>query len=213
MPDDLKRLMLAYSRKGLHDWGEADEALKKTARWCLCNGIAEQSQDLEFTVDGRHADPQFIPAPRHGGSDFEWCFFLPKRTRGQLEALLLFVLVDRRDKNCLAFRFECSTGGRHGYSHVQLTPKLSKSRLSAMDSVDALNAAEGFLPQWLPDSYPAFPIPAEDWIEMFLAMMTAVHGHRDGIDSLIRDLFKDGSSTGHARRYNEMVEKMLRRLS
>ena len=82
-----------------------------------------------------------------------------------------------------------------------------------MDSVDALNAAEGFLPQWLPDSYPAFPIPAEDWIEMFLAMMTAVHGHRDGIDGLIRDLFKDGSSTGHARRYNEMVEKMLRRLS
>ena len=213
MPDDLKRLMLAYSRKGLHDWREADADLKKTARWCLCNGIAEQSQDIESTVHGGRADPQFIPTPRHGGSDFEWCFFLPKKTRGRLEALLLFMLVDRKTKNCLAFRFECSAEGRHEYSHVQLTPKLSKSRLSTMGAVDALNAEKGFLPQWLPDSYPAFPVPAEGWTEMFIAMITAIHGRRGGIDSLIRDLFGDGSSTGHARRYNEMIEKVLHKIS
>ncbi len=82
-----------------------------------------------------------------------------------------------------------------------------------MGAVDALNAEKGFLPQWLPDSYPAFPVPAEDWTEMFIAMITAVHGHQGGVDSLIRDLFEDGSSTGHGRRYNEMIEKVLHKIS
>ena len=209
MSDDLKKLMLAYARRGLRDWREADEGLKKTARICLCNGIAEQSRDIEFAVGGRNPAPQFMPTPRHGSSDFEWCFFLPKKASGQLEALLLFVLVDRKAKNCLAFRFECSADGSHGYSHVQLTSKLSKSRLSAMDAVDSLNVERGFVPQWLPDSYPAFPVPAENWTEMFLAMMTAVHGHQGGVDGLIRDLFEGGSSTGLAHRYNEMIEKVL----
>ena len=201
MPDELKKLMLAYSRRGMHDWREADAALKRTAMRCLCNGIAEKTQDAEWTVGGRHPDPQFIPMPRHGGSDFEWCFFLPKRMSGQLESLLLFILVDHKDANCLAFRFECSAEGRHGYSHVQLTSKVSKSGLSAMWEVDAQNTENGFLPQWLPDSYPAFPVPAGDWTEMFLAMVTAVHGYRGGIDDLIRDLFGSSISASIANRH------------
>ena len=213
MPDDLTKLMLAYSLRGMDDWREADAGLKKTAMRCLCNSIAEKPQDVHFTVHGRHTDPQFLPMPRHESGDFEWCFFLPKKAGGQLESLLLFILVDRKDDNCIAFRFECSAEGRHGYSHVQLTSKLSKSGLSAMYKVDAENAQNGFLPQWLPDSYPAFPVPARDWTQMFLAMVTAVHGHRGGVDGLIRDLFGAGPGTREAQRYNHMLQEMLCNLS
>ena len=211
MPDDLKKLMLAYSRRGLGDWRrEADADLKKTAMQCLRNRIAEQSRDVEQTVSGRHVEPQFIPMPRQGSSSFEWSFFLPRKVGGRLDALLMFMLVDRESKKSIAFRFECSAEGRHEYSHVQLTSKLSKSGLSAMHELDAQG---GCLPRWLPDSYPAFPIPAQDWTEMFLAMVTAVHGYRGGVDELMRDIFKDASGTRDARHYNGILGKMLYKLN
>ena len=214
MADNLEKLMRAYGHKGMRDWKNAGDALQKTAMRCLGNRIAEHQQDVNLTVDGRHTVPQFIPMPRHGGGDFEWCFFLPKKAGGRLESLLLFILVDRkRADNCIAFRFECSPEGRHGYSHVQLTSKLSKAGLSAMGEVDARNLRDGFLPRWLPDGYPAFPVPAKDWTQMFLAMMTAVHGHQGGIDKLIRDLFGTELGTRDAQHYNKVLEKMLCKIS
>ena len=212
MPEDLKKLMFAYSLRGMSDWRDANASLKRTAMRCLCNGIAEQPHDVHLTVHGWDTHPQFVPMPRHESGDFEWCFFLPKKAHGQLESLLLFILVNRKDDNCIAFRFECSDEGRHAYSHVQLTSKLSKSGLSAMYDVDVQNTQSGFLPLWLPDSYPAFPVPARDWTEMFLAMMTAVHGRHGGVDDVIRDLFEAGSGA-HARLYHEKLQEMLCNLS
>ena len=208
MADALKKLMLAYSRRGMRDWREADDALKRTARQWLCNSIAEQPHDVEWTIGGIGAEPLFIPMPKAGG-DFEWCFYLPRKTNDQLKSLLLFMLVDRGEEGSMAFRFECSEEGRHGYSHVQLTSKLSKSGLSAMANVDALNEQAPFLSRWLPTSYPAFPVPARDWTEMFLAMATAVHGYRGGVDELIREIFGAGPGTRDGKHYNELLNKML----
>ena len=209
MADDLDKLMLAYSRKGMQDWRDADAALKSAARRCLRNAIAEQQQDVNFTVDGRHTDPQFIPMPRHEGADFEWCFFLPKKVNGELRSLILFILVNCARRDCIAFRFEGSQRGRHGYAHLQLTSKLKNLGLTATPDVDGQSQC---LPEWLPDSYPAFPIPARNWTEMFLAMVTAVHGHSGGVDVLIQEIFQEVQRPHDARRCMNVLEKMLLKL-
>ena len=134
---------------------------------------------------------------------------MPKKVRGELSSLILFILVDR-DKNSLAFRLECSSEGSHGYSHLQLTPKLEKLGLIGWGEGDEQG---GGLPKWLPDSYPAFPVPAENWTEMFLAMMTAVHGHRGGVDDLIKDILREENRAQDVRKYIDVLDKMLSRLN
>lgn len=182
MPDDLRRLMRVYSRRGLRDWTKAANGLRAVAR-CLAGAIADTEWEVDRAINGRPGELKFIPMPKHGYKGFKWCFFLPARGEGdELRSLILFILVT--SANGVAFRFESGRGrGRHEYSHIQMTSNLKKSGLP--------NGTAGeirCLPDWLPASYPAFPVPAENWMEMFLVMATAVHGGRGGIDVLIRDL-------------------------
>lgn len=209
MTKDLKNLMLAYSRRGMAEWTRAEASLKTLAVQCLCNSVAEGSYDVNWTVGGRNAEPKFLPMPRHGRRGFEWCFFMPKKVGGELSSLILFVLIDR-EKNSLAFRLECSSRGSHEYSHLQLTSKLE--RLGVVGWREGTEQSGG-VPKWLPDSYPAFPIPARNWTEMFLAMMTAVHGHRGGVDCLIQDIFREENRTQDVRKYIDLLDKMLSKLN
>ena len=209
MPDDLTNLMLAYSQRGMREWSNAKVGLKKVAMQCLFNGIAEGPADVDWTVGGRHSDPKFIPMPRCGFKGFEWCFFLPKKVNGELRSLILFILVNCARRDCIAFRFEGSQRGRHGYAHLQLTSKLKNLGLTATPGVDGQSQC---LPEWLPDSYPAFPIPARNWTEMFLAMVTAVHGHSGGVDVLIQEIFQEVQRPHDARKCMNVLEKMLVKL-
>ena len=108
MRDDLKKLMSAYSRRGVNDWkNEAAGGLRVAASGCLPNAIVEYDWEIGRVIDGRPQERKFIPMPRHGykKKGFEWCFFLPKRVRGELKSLTLFILVNRARRDCLAFRF------------------------------------------------------------------------------------------------------------
>ena len=213
MRDDLKKLMSAYSRRGVNDWkNEAAGGLRVAASGCLPNAIVEYDWEIGRVIDGRPQERKFIPMPRHGykKKGFEWCFFLPKRVRGELKSLTLFILVNRARRDCLAFRFEGSSHGPHGYSHVQLTSKLSKSGLMMPAQIVVEKPC---LPEWLPVSYPAFPIPATNWTEMFLAMATAVHGRYGGIDILLQEVLQEAQSTHCAHRYGAMLEERLFKLS
>ena len=206
MPDELKNLMLAYSRRGMRDWKNAEAGVKTTAIRCLFNAIAENEDQANWIIGGRHTNgPRFIPMPRHGRKGYQWCFFLPKKANGELRSLVLFMLVNR-ERRCIAFRFECSPTGSHGYSHIQLTSKLEKLGLVAAPDDDGL---EPCVPPWLPDSYPAFPILARNWTEMFLAMMTAIHGHCGGVDVLIKEIFQETQYSKDASKYMDMVKAML----
>ena len=159
----------------------------------LLNAIVEDDWEVSQVINGRRKDRKFIPMPQHGCGGFEWCFFLPTETEGDLESLTLFILVDREERHCMAFRFECSAEGRHGYSHVQLTSRLKQGpKISGV-------------PAWLPDSYPAFPIRAGNWTEMFLAMLTAVHGYRGGVDKVITEIFQEVNRTKEADKYADVL--------
>ena len=197
MPDVLTDLMQVYSRRGLSDWtNDADYGQRSAAGDCLPNAIVENEWEVGQVIAGHQC--KFIPMPRHGYKKLEWCFFWPKRVQRRLRSLTLFVLVNRANRHCIAFRFESSTRGAHGYTHVQLTSKWSRPGVG-------LPA----VPQWLPTSYPAFPIPAENCTELFLAMATAVHGWRGGVDVLIQELFQSAGLPQRAERYSDMLEGRL----
>ena len=198
---DLNRLMLEYSKKGFQDWNNENYDLQTKSRECLSNAIIEKDDDVAKMIH-KQKNPLFVPMPKISRKGFEWCFFLPKITHGNLKSLVLFLLVNRARQDCLAFRFESSyrQDTPHGYLHMQLTRRIEES-----SSAKNLRG----VPEWLPDRYPAFPIPAHDPLEMFLCMVTAVHGLRDGIDKLLKDIFQQAARPKDAIAYTEKLNKML----
>ena len=201
---DLNRLILEYSKKGIIDWNDEGHDLKAKSMKCLSNAVVEKGDDVERMIGNTQANSLFVPMPKISGRGFEWCFFLPKIKNGNLKSLILFLLVNRARQDCLAFRFE-SSGRRntpHGYPHMQLTRRIAES-----SSVKNLQG----VPEWLPDSYPAFPIPAHDSLEMFLCMVTAVHGFRGGIDALLEDVFQKAGRPNDARAYKRKLDEILNR--
>ena len=205
MPDDLRDLMdlmSKYSRRGMEDWkAAADDDLRTSARECLSNAIAENDWDVSQTINGGPNGRKFIPVPNQGYEGFEWGFFLPNRDRGSgdLKSLILFLLVDHESRRCLAFRFEGDSSGPHGYAHVQMTWNFKKLHLPSRigGSSNLIN--------WLPESYPAFPVSAKTWTEMFFVMATSVHGRDGGINTLIQEIFQGDN----ARRYKKKLDKAL----
>ena len=201
MDDGLGELMLLYSRRGLDEWNGARSDLRQIALECLsAAGIVETEHEAEAVIEGSSCRGMFIPMPE-AGRGFERSFFLPSIEGDRLRALTLFLLVNRARRDCVAFRFECAerTGSRHGYTHVQLTRDLRVAGRT--------NRLQG-VPEWLPASYPAFPVPARDSLELFLAMATAVHGFPGGIDSLIVDLHQ-GGRMDRAVGYQKKLRTML----
>lgn len=197
MPQDVYSLMQFYSVRGLHDWEkEAPKDLKDKARGLLANKIAESEADIDDVIRGRLTET-FMAMPKHGYKGLEWCFFSPQTASGKLESLILFVLVNRARRDYIAFRFESSSRGVHGYSHLQLTRRQSTPSGPALP-----------VPQWLPESYPAFPLPACNWTEMFLVMATAVHGFVGGVDDVLQNIL--GASD--AKTYLVTLKKMLVKL-
>ncbi len=196
MPQNVYSLMQSYSMRGLHDWQkEAPRDLKDKARELLADRIAESKADIDDAIGGRSRET-FIAMPKHGYKGLEWCFFSPQTARGRLRSLILFVLVNRARRDCIAFRFESSSRGAHGYSHLQLT----RQSLSSGSALPVL--------PWFPTSYPAFPVPAGNWTEMFLVMATAVHGFVGGVDDVLRNI----SGANDAKTHLVTLKKMLVRL-
>lgn len=212
MPNDLEDLMLVYSIRGVTDWNQATPILRMKAEECLLNRIVTDEGEVESVINSPSTVRKFIPMPRYGRKKkgFEWSFFFPGMGRGgQMTSLVLFILVNRARKDSVAFRFEGSAGGPHGYSHVQLTSKLPELGLVASSSEDEVSWG---VPQWLPASYPAFPIVARNWTEMFLSMMTAVHGYKGGVDDLIREIFQQAERLNDAQKYMKVLDSVLVKL-
>lgn len=204
LTSDLNDLMKLYSMRGVDDWKKNTRAkLRIAVRDRLSNsGIADDERDIRRMIcrifhDG-DSRKQFIPMPKCSGSNIDWCFFLPvKIAQENNEYLRLFLLIKCKGYNWIGFRFEGdSKSSRHGYSHLQFTRNIPEF-------------PDTFGPDWLPDSDPAFPIPARDSLEMFLCMATAVHGLRGGMDDLLVDIFQKASRPGYALQYKKRLYKML----
>ena len=196
MPHNVYSLMRPYSIRGLNDWQkEAPKDLKDKARGLLANEIAESTADIDDIMRGR-SKQGFIAMPKHGYKGLEWCFFSPQTASGRLRSLILFVLVNRARKDYIAFRFESASRGTHGYSHLQLTRQSSQSGAALP------------VPSWLPTSYPAFPVPARNWTEMFLVMATAVHGFVGGVDDVLRNILGANDAMPYVKRIKKMLVKL-----
>ena len=193
--------MQRYALRGVREWTQPrNDDLRRAAKRLIGGGIVENEAGVWRAIreDG---DPRFLPMvelPSLRKAGYEWCFFLPLRHDGRLVSLVLLLLAEQSDTSAgkrasLAFRFERESlnGSRHQYWHVQLTRKI---RVPGGVGIDVKR-----LPAWLPDSYPAFPVPGESWFDMFLAMLTAVHGYPSGVEDVIKSLWQKASQADKAR--------------
>ena len=198
--------MELYARRGLADWKNTPNPLRKRARQHLTYaGIAENQAEATIAINtiwnqNNMSRIKFIPMPKRSRNAFERCFFLPIReitANGcQSMGFELFVLVDK--SNSLAFRYETAhSGSTHDYGHVQLTKVLK--RRTALPSI----------PSWIPDSYPAFPIGTSDPLKVFLAMAVSVHGFSGGFLDVLREVLQKASRTREMGFYVKRLQDML----
>lgn len=206
-------LMRLYALRGVREWTRpANSDLRRVAKRLIRDGIVENEAGVTQVFRGN--DPRFLPMadlPSLRRSGYEWCFFLPLLERGELVSLVLLLLCRQEDSGTgegtgrlraceaapprapLAFRFEREreSGSRHQYWHMQLTRRI---KVPGGNDIEVRR-----LPGWLPDSYPAFPVPGESWLDMFLAMLTAVHGYPNGVEAVVRSLWQKASRPEEAR--------------
>jgi len=202
---DRFELMRLYARRGIADWKTAPAELRGRAARCLGTAIADNEHEANNSIyvpyeENSGSKLRFIPMPKHPKKGIERCFFLPlwEMLSGGKEAVAfeLFVLVARTD--CLAFRFEPAhkPPSVHNYGHVQLSRKMVRKTIEVRG-----------IPNWLPDSYPAFPILTSEPLTAFLCMVTAVHGYEDGCTAVLQDIF--AGRPGELALYLNELKKIL----
>lgn len=201
-------LMRLYALRGVNQWTQpANYNLRQTAKRSILDGIVENEAGVGQVVS--KGAPKFLPMmelPGRKRAGYEWCFFLPLSQGGQLVSLVLLWLAQQggssAGQTALAFRFERDreTESRHRYWHMQLTRKI---KVPGGKDIDVKR-----LPGWLPDSYPAFPVPGESCLDMFLAMLTAVHGYPNGVEDVIKGLWQRASQPQEARFYLKRLKAM-----
>lgn len=177
--DDAITLMKAYARLGIKHWKGAAGPLKKRAQDVLgAGGFAQNEAETDNAIDtlkGAKRRELFIPMPKLFHRGVEQCFFLPLKQGDQTAFDLLLLCKDDR---CLGFRFEPAQQGTHAYAHIQMNRIMVRGKLQV-----------ACLPDWLPDSYPAFPLRTTDPSEMFLSMVTSIHGYDKGMRDVLQEAF------------------------
>ena len=204
LTSDLNNLMKLYSMRGIEDWKQKTKTRlqKEVGRHIPSSAVAVDEEDVRKMICrvfcNQDFKKQFIPMPKCSDPSVDWCFFLPVKINQKNNGYLrLFLLIKYKEHNWLGFRFEGGRqSSRHGYSHLQFTRNIPEFEST-------------FAPNWLSDRYPAFPVPARDSSEMFLSMVTAVHGLRGGIDKLLEDIFQKVSRPNEAREYIRKLNEML----
>jgi len=204
LSDELRGLLLPYSRAGVGEWRRAKDLLQRTVRnilgqkW-IAEGVAEAENALARA--GRGSPEKLIPMPLGPGRvRFARAFFSPLVTDGGGSTRLAFeVVVIVAKKQALAYRFEPPhRDGTHTYAHVQM----SREVLGRILNVEGV-------PSWLPTSYPAHPLPSHDPLGLFLCMLTSMHGYRGGSQQIIRDVLLAESRSADVSRYIARLDALL----
>ena len=193
--DSLSMLMKEYAEQGFSEWKNVDLELRNKVRRCLENKIVESEGDFRYEISKPHHG-KFFPMPKKGYErDVKRCFF----RAAENQTFELFIFID--DTNSLAFRFEASEepGSNHNYAHVQFCRKIKEKQICPAE-----------IPSWIPESYPAFPLPsATDSTKLFLSMTTAVHGRSNGIEIIIRQIFQSLGRSTLTEKYINLLKEMF----
>ena len=182
---ELLELMKSYAIKGVEDWCSTYRESKRndTAR-CLGAPIAQSTHDAVAATLKQSATNglvEFIPMPTLTDSAIEWAFFSPRRESDDSDdgwVFDLFLLLPGGKH--IGFRLEPADrypNARHGYSHVQLCWRFGHKAVQPASPL-----------HWLPDSYPAFPLPGRESLDRFLILVVSMHGFPGGTPELLRDL-------------------------
>jgi len=194
--DDID-FMKAYAVRGISDWRHAGEQVRTRAIRLLGNRLAQREEEAKATIESIVSGmkgTRFIPMPNRRPDDIEYCFFMPI-TYDAGTAFDLLILCS--DNNCLGFRFEPADPRltTHGYGHIQMNRRMEGGTL-----------AVGGLPEWVPTSYPAFPLRTSEPIKIFLSMVTAIHGYPKFMDDVLQ---KTIPAAGNRQVYARMLEAAM----
>ena len=190
----LSELMKEYALHGVRQWRDVGLDLRSRANRCLGNRVVDTEPELYYQI-GRPSHDKYFPMPRGSyQSDLKYCFF---RIENRI-SFLLCILVN--DTNSLILRFEPADepGWSHDYAHVQFCREDRRGGIAPLE-----------IPDWIPDSYPAFPLPSSEPLKLFLSMVTAVHGRSNGIQSIFREIFQEAGRTKIYRNYITVLAEML----
>jgi hypothetical protein len=183
---NLVDLMWLYARRGIADWSQAHPALQLRASRCLGTArIAENEWQASTTIhtffNGTDVVPhRFIPMPKHPKKGIERCFFLPVRQiqSGGSESVSFELLLLVEQTNCLGFRFEpAHARPGHNFAHIQFSRSMLREKIPVSG-----------IPLWMPDTHPAFPVLRAKPLEVFLYMVTSVHGYDTGCTAVLQDI-------------------------
>ena len=199
-----QKLVLLYAQLGIKEWNSADRDVKKGAREWVGHDIADNDAQVWQVLLGR--GKSFIPMPRGPERDqIKWSFFCPignwfHEPPRVVFNLYICVSETSGETNGLAFRFEPEHDlGPHSYGHCQFTRRIGPERVKALT------------PEWIPDSYPAFPCGVSDPMGLFFYMATSVHGYKGGFEKifLLEMLEKGRISPSDCAEYFEKLKKLL----
>ena len=174
-------LVLAYALLGVGWWNRKDRTTREAAKAVLEIDIADDeytARDVVMSPFRAETGKPLVLIPMPLPEKRGLAFFAPVGVRqGHGTVAFDLALVVDKGRHALGFRFEPADAGEdqsHGYEHVQLSVAMGHrtARLSKT-------------PSWLPDSYPAFPIPTKNMRDRFLAMALAMHGFPQGVVDVV----------------------------
>ena len=198
---EIEELMWRYARRGVRDWVQSGESgRQEKVEKHLGARIVNNEEFLEATAaltGGLAQVKGLIPVPDLSVGNIKWVFFKPLCTSdGELMFDLVFWLPGNKH---IGFRLEPAhqyRDGRHKYSHVQLSSRFDDRRIVPADPLD-----------WLPRSYPAFPVPGTHSLDRFLMLVVALHGFPDRTRTVLAEISVGRLGKGQA--YVNRVHRLL----
>ncbi len=197
----LDELVKPYAELGIAQWGELNSKEQGEAEEALGGrvDIATNAPQANRAINkpfepGSRAKLLLIPMPHPPKRAFRAFFALVKNTRG--DPSFDMVILPANEGCPVAFRFEPGEqeSSTHKYEHVQLSRKIGHKSIQLPN-----------IPEWIPDSYPAFPIPSNDLASRFLTMLIAMHGYPEKVEDLLEKMFKGKRE----RNYQQLMKSML----
>lgn len=196
---ELKELVLPYARWGADRWREQPKEIREQAEETLDVEIASPelvTKTVMSPIGSTQPILRLIPMPCDA-RDVTCSFFAPVLSHNSCTSFHLVVLAE---KGQLAFRIEpgdVGSGWAHRYDHVQLCKSIGHRSYTLPNA-----------PEWLPESYPAFPVPGESIVSRFLAMIVAMHGFADSLKAVFEMIFPSRPTL--RRKYSEITEDLLK---
>lgn len=196
---ELKELVLPYALWGARWWRkEAPKEIRKQAEETLDIEIASPelvNKTVMSPIGSAQPILRLIPMPCDARG-VTCSFFAPVLSHNSRTSFHLVVMAE---KGQLAFRIEPGDVGpewTHRYDHVQLCKSIGHHSYTLPN-----------VPDWLPESYPAFPVPGKSIVSRFLAMIVAMHGFADSLKEVFEKIFPARPMLGE--KYTGIIKELL----